>query len=340
MIKKIQHLTLLFTLASVTLFAQQSRQVNPVPHREVSGFSLPTADIQLRAETDTLLFPAAVEDCSNSVTSFTLSGGWGFVGGTNFYGDLEKAQRLIYTANSPYRVTEVWSFFADAVAVGDGTSRIKVYAVNATTGGPGDLLGTSNALKTSALATDPEGVPVTIFPFSMPVTVTDDEFFVSLDLTDLYAAEDTVGIFSTNDNCGSGVDSWELFGDGETWVPINDDASWQLEANWVMGAVVEFDESTGVNDPFVARNGLRLFPATPNPTNHWVNLPYQLESTSTVEVEVYSADGKLLQRIHKGEQLSGQYAERLDVQALPNGTYVYGIVTNESRIMSRFVISR
>ena len=77
----------------------------------------------------------------------------------------------------------------------------------------------------------------------------------------------------------------------------------------------------------------------PNPANNWIELPYEIESSSSIRIEVYSADGKLLQRMNKGQQLSGRYAERLNIQALPSGTYIYGILTDQSRIMSRFVVS-
>jgi hypothetical protein len=335
--KKLQLLTILLTVVCFNLWGQ-SRIANPTPDRKVSGFTLPSTEIQSRAETDTLLYPAASEDCGGSVTSFTITGQWGYLAGTNGYGDLEKAQRLIYTANTPYNVIEVWAFFSDAAVKNNGNLRAKVYAIDAATDGPGVLLGESDDIKTADIETDPMDVPVTIFPFTDPATVTDDEFFVSIDMSDLYAAQDTVGLFQTDEDCGSGDDAWELFSDGTTWVPINDGSSWGLEANWALGAVVEFGETTDVNDPFVAQKGLRLFPAMPNPASNWVDLPYQIEASNQVYIEVYSADGKLLQRINKGQQLSGRYAERFDIQALPSGTYVYGIITDQSRIMSRFVV--
>ncbi|MFN7115221.1 MAG: T9SS type A sorting domain-containing protein [Saprospiraceae bacterium] len=337
--KKLQLLTFVLTLASFPLWAQQARQVNVKPTRSATTFTLPQSDLQLRAQQDTILFPAAEEDCSNQVTSFGITGNWGLVAGTNEYGDREKAQRLFYNANSPYRVTEVWGFFAEAAVVGNGTIRAKVYAANAANGGPGTLLGTSRTLNTSNVRTDAQGVPVTIFPFSTPATVSDDEFFVSIDFSALYAAGDTVGLFHTRQDCGSGDDTWELFSDGTTWAAVNSDLSWQFDANWIVAAVVEFDASTSVKDPFVAQNGLQIFPAVPNPTHDWVQLPYQLESNTTVNIEVYSADGKLLQRMYKGEQLSGRYVEQIDTQSLANGTYVYSIVTEKSRILSRFVVS-
>ncbi|MFN7115222.1 MAG: T9SS type A sorting domain-containing protein [Saprospiraceae bacterium] len=315
----------------------QTRVAKPTAQRKV--FTLPQADIQVRQETDTIFFPAAAEECGNLVTSYEVSEVWGFVAGTNGYGDLEKAQRLVYTNNSPYVVREVWGFFAYASAVDTGNLRMKIYRVDAATGGPAELLATSEDIRTSDIQTDTVGILPTIFAFEDSVVLNDTSFFASLDLSDLYEAEDTVALFMTNDTCGRGADAWELFSDGATWLPINDRNSWQLNANWIIAAVVEFNETTDVDDPFVAQKGLRIFPPSPNPTNNWVNLPFQLDNTSTVDIEIYSTNGALLQRLHLGQKLPGQHTVEVDVQSLPPGAYVYGIITNEARLMSRFVVS-
>lgn len=340
MTKRIYFLTLLLFATSFCLHAQE-RTIRATPERTAT-FSLPKFDVQSRVTSDTILYPAAALECGNFVTTFLVgpSGIWGYVAGTNGYGDLEKAQRLVYTANSPYRIVEVWGFFAEATAVGNGALRMKVYTVDPQTGGPDSLLGQSSDLRTRDLKTDPQFVPITVFPFPTPVTIRNDTFFVSCDFSDLYAARDTVALYMT-DSCGFGADAWELFEDGTTWVSINTPMiSYGLNANWAVAAVVQFDESTDVNDPFVAQRGLQLFPASPNPTNDWINLPYNIENSSRVTIEVYATDGKLIQRLHRGQQQAGRYTEKLSVQSLPTGTYVYGIVTEEARIMSRFIVNR
>lgn len=333
----IQLLTFLLLLAAGSSFAQ-SRTAKPT-NRKVS-LERPKAEIQFRQTQDTVLYPAAAELCGNFLTSYTAGDNeWGYVSGTNSYNDLEKAQRLVYTANSPYTIREVWGFFAVASAVDTGTMRMKIYTVNAETGEPDSLLGVSDSLRTSDLELDTVSILPTIFTLSDSVTLTDTTFFVSLDLRDLYEANDTVALYMTQDTCGSGDDAWELFSDS-TWVPIaNADISWGLNANWVVAAVVEFNETTGLNDPFVAQKGLRIFPATPNPTNDWINVSYEIEMGSQITIEVYSTDGRLLQRQNLGQQAPGRYTEQLSVQNLAPGTYVYGIITDNTRLMSRFVVS-
>lgn len=315
----------------------QTRIAKPGARHAV--LSLPKSDLQVRQEMDTVLYPAAAAECGSFVTTYQVADVWGFIAGTNGYEDLEKAQRLVYTANSPYTIEEVWGFFAIADTVDNGPLRMRIYQVDPTTDGPGKLLGESEDISVSDIQTDTLAVLPTIFPMADSITLSDTTFFVSLDLSDLYNTRDTVALFMTNDTCGTGDDAWELFSDSVTWLPINDRNSWQLDANWAIAAVVSFGETTGIDDPFIAQKGLQIFPASPNPTNTWIELPFQLDAASIVNIEVYSADGRLLERHNLGQKLPGRHSMQLDVQAFPPGTYVYGIVTNEARLMSRFVVS-
>jgi hypothetical protein len=335
MTRRIQLLTLMMLCATISLQAQ-SREVT-APQRRAK-FTLPKSDIQLRQSQDTIFYPAASEDCGNFVFIYPAGDEWGYVGGTNGYGDIEKAQKLTYTANTPYTIKEVWGYFSNATAVGNGLLRMKVYTVDALTGAPDSLLGQSDSLRTSNLKTDSVQVPATVFRFSRPVVVRDTAFFVSADISALYTARDTVALFMTEADCGDGADAWERFSDS-TWVAIDSTVSWEIESNWVVAAVVEFNPTTGINDPFVANQGLRLFPAAPNPTSDWIELPYEIENASRITIEVYSADGKVLRRLNRGQQASGLYKERLNVNDLAPGTYVYGIITDETRMMSRFVVA-
>lgn len=285
---------------------------------------------------DTVLPPAFVNDCAFSPVSFTITDAWGFVGGMNEFQDLQKAQRVTYTQNTGYRVVEAWGFFSDAEVVGDGTLDINIFSVDEQTGAPGSLLGSSEPLNVSDIIIDDQQVLPTIFPFSTPVSVQDTQFFVSLDMSELYDTQDTVGLFLTPEGCGDGSDAWELFSDGATWAPFEE--SWELESNLYLFAVVEFDEATSVDDPFVQNNELTLFPAFPNPASAEVTLRYQLDEASDVAIELYTADGRLIRQMDQGRMVKGEHQQRINVSDLPAGAYVYSIVTTQSRLLSRFVV--
>ena len=197
------------------------RTHNPVPNLTKS-FSLDERPVASpRGIMDTLI-PAAFQDtCGLSVFSFTINGRWGFLAGTNEFGDREKAQRFSFDGASEFTVPEIWAFFAERSVVGDGNVVATVYD-DAGDGSPGTDLGSSSPVKTSELNIDPNSVLATVFTFDTPPTVTTPQFFASIDLSALYPANDTLGLLISNDGCGDGADSWELFSDGTTWVTIDD----------------------------------------------------------------------------------------------------------------------
>jgi len=325
-------------LLSGASFAQKTIGETTTVKARTLPFESP--ELQARQEMDTILPPAFFDECSNTILSF-FSNEWGFVGGMNNFGDLEKAQLINTSVSGMVTITEAWGFFDVAEVVGDGNLRMKIYETADPGDGPQNLLGQSDDLSVSSLQVDPQQILVTIFPFSEPVALSDSLFFLSCDFSDLYASQDTVSLLMTDDGCGSGDIAWELFDDGQTWVPISDtDFSWGLNSNWFVAAVYEFDAAASVNDPFVLQNGVRMSPAMPNPAQDWLELPYELQALRQVTLEIYAADGRRLRQIKKGPQLAGSYRERVDVSQLPDGIYVYGIVTEGTRLMSKFTIQR
>lgn len=292
-------------------------------------------------EQERLEAPVFQEACSDTLTSFFLGGdNWGPISGTNSFGDLEKAQELTFQTDVSIFVREVWGWFSVVSTVDDGEVRAKVYDRNPDADGPGALVATSSALKTSELNFGQGQIQPTAFVFEEPVPVLDFSFFASIDISDLYATSDTIALWHTQENCGDGATSWDLFSDGTTWAPVDDPNSWDLEANYLISAIIEFSTDVDQNAAFVTQKGLQLFPAFPNPAAETVNLKYRLDQTETVQIEVYSAQGQLLQKRDLGRRTPGEYTDAIDVSDLPAGAYVYGIVTDRARLMSRFVVSR
>lgn len=338
MIKRFTTFSFVLLFFAVTAFGQQ-RIMNPIPDR-VATRVLPTLEISPRAVMDTLVPPSWLLTCGTQAVSFTINGSWGFIGGTNQFQDTEKAQRYTFTEVSPVNITETWVFFSNASVVGDADVTVKIYSV-AANGEPDVLLGTSDVVKPSGFVLDDDVVLPTSFPFSNPALVEVTDFFVSVDFSDSYNnATDTLGIFMSEQDCGSGDDSWEKFGTGE-WFPIsNNTSSWGLDSDFWILPILEFEDPSNTTDAFAAKNGLQIFPARPNPAHERVDLPYELNKGSKVTIEVYAADGRLIERMDKGQLGPGSHVENYAVRHLPAGNYVYGIITEEARIMSRFVVNR
>lgn len=338
MIKRFTIFSFVLLSFAVSVFGQE-RVMNPTPNR-VATKALPTLDIAPRAVMDTLVPPSFLLSCGDQAVSFTINDNWGFIGGTNQFGDTEKAQQYSFAEVSPFNITEAWVFFAEAAVVGDADVKVNVYSV-ASNGEPDVLLGSSDPVKPSNFILDDQNAFPTSFTFSTPALVEVPDFFISVDFSDSYnTMTDTIGIFMSDQECGSGDDSWEKFSTGE-WFPIsNGTASWGLNSDFWILPILEFEDPSNTTDVFAAKNGLQIFPARPNPAYERVDFPFELSKGSKVTIEVYAADGRLVERLDKGQLGPGSYLENYNVRDLPAGSYVYGVITEEARIMSRFVVNK
>lgn len=332
----------LIVLLSFNVGLGQSKKVNPNPERTVKQTLIRTNNLaeprQLVA--DTIFPPIFVEDdCSLELFTFLNNQGWGFVAGQNSFIDLEKAQRFYFESDN-YSVSEVFLYFATVDVVGDGNAFAKIYEIDETNNGPGELVGVSEPVRASALNVDPMAIIPTQFVFTTPAQVTGGEFFVSIELDDLYEAQDTISLLMTDLDCGIGGDAWELFGDGETWVSMADSASWLIQSNLFMTAIVESDGVSATKNLLVGEQNIRLHDAFPNPTKDELLIDFELEMAAEIKIEIYGVDGQLLQQIDKKRLSPGKYTELISTVDLSDGTYFYGIMTDKGRLMSKFVVGK
>ncbi|MEZ4992627.1 MAG: T9SS type A sorting domain-containing protein [Saprospiraceae bacterium] len=338
-------LLLISLFISLSLAAQKRQFAGSITTKAYASF--PQQELEQRLALDTLVPPIFDDECSFNLAAFPLTNYWGRLGGMNGYGDKEKAQLLNNETNTIIRVNQGMAWFNRAKGVGNGNLRMKVYApdgtdANGRNGAPGTLLGQSDDLRVSDIQVDDSLVVTTFFPFSNPVTLGDNSFYMSVDMADLYATNDTVDLLHTLIGCGNGLESYELWSD-DSWNSMQDawsSSTTTFDINFFIFAIVEFDDPSGVVDPYVLQNGLRLFPAAPNPARNVVRLGYELEESGPVQIEIYSPDGRQLQKINLGQQPAGRYAEEIAVGDFPVGSYIYGVVTDKSRLMSKFVVNR
>ena len=334
-------ITLLFVFSlTLTVVFGQKKDAYLKPDKVVRNTYKPSTTAQPRfMEMDTIVSPVFLDSCSESLVFYPITSG-GTVGGVNSFGDLEKAQRMIYSQGN-FSVTSIFAFFAEVDIMGDGALTAKIYEVDAMTNGPGDLVNISDPIKVSDINIDPDIAVPTPFIFSTPATVSGNEFFVSIDFSALYATQDTAGLLMTIEDCGFAEDAWELFNDGETWVSMSDpDISWNLVANFFVIAALELDGVSSTNELLGSDGSIRLHDAFPNPAASSITIAYDLEVKSTVQLEIYTLDGKRLQQVNQGSQSSGAYQVVIPTGQLSEGLYLYGIVTDKGRLMNKFAIAR
>ena len=285
---------------------------------------------------DTLFPPIFFEECANEVFSFLNPVDWGFIGGTNSFADLEKAQKFSVENAEMIRIDQVGVFFAEAQIVSDGNVYVKIYDVDEATGGPGLLIGTSNTVKASEINIAQDNLLTTTFTFDNPPVVDGMAFFVSVNISELYTSLDTVSIFMSNIDCGNNNESWELFSDNATWASLADpDLSWNISSNFLMTAIVEYSETTSVvesSNPL----GINVYPL---PGSDRINIKYNLPESMTIRIDIYNMIGEKVYSSFKGDQPEGTHIQTTDISHLNNGTYFARISTQKSNSTTKIVVN-
>ncbi len=246
---------------------------------------------------------------------------------------------MTFTGSAEYEVIAAYAYFEEPSIVGDGMVKAIIYDVDSDTQSPGDSIGESVSLMVSALAVPDSFVNATFFPFleTSDARPASEHFFVSIDISQLYASQDTLALFSTNHGCGDGANTWDLVPGGQ-WFAVGDSAnSWNVDLDYLMGAVVEFDDATST-DAFVDNGALRLHPAYPNPSRSEVFLNFSLEDASEVSIQIYDLSGKRWRHFDLGDRSVGRHQYRVDLTHLTPGSYYYRIATDHGQLASRFVM--
>lgn len=312
----------------------QERQSQPVESSRMRLVDLPTG--YTRAANDTIRAASFTQPCGNTVLTYNSTNNWGFVAGTNGFGDKEKAQRLEYSTTADIDILEVWAFFAVAKPVGDGTVKMKLYNTFSD-GGPDALIGETGSSRVSGLGITDSAIVATIFPVIGNVSLSgESSFLASLDISGIYATNDTVGLFTTEEPCGDTTSSWELFSD-DTWANMSSSVTWGLQIDLYLASVISFDETSNITDR-LSLKGLAIGPAYPSPASQALTIPITLDQPTEIEVSIFDLNGRKLDSQSKGVLSGGEHAVSLDLNGLPSGLYTFLIQTPKGALGSKFVV--
>ncbi|MEM8582936.1 MAG: T9SS type A sorting domain-containing protein [Bacteroidota bacterium] len=274
---------------------------------------------------DTLTSPTLFEACSEMVFILEPTGddADGYVAGTNNFLDKEKAIFLTYAGGVPFTVTEVVAYFfpADDAAINDRELVAFISEAEAD-GSPGELLAESEPIAVRDLNVEEGVVLPTIFTFSEPVDMSSDEFFVSIDFTDIYESPiGNIGLWMTDAGCAYDPNpSWELWEDF-SWHNIEDTDTWQEEREWLIGAVVEAQPASTVDQ---GRNiDLKI---GPNPSFGQITIEYEQDRAGRLQVEILTSGSTKINTFDLGRQAAGTISHQLDLSALPDGMYFLRLI--------------
>lgn len=78
----------------------------------------------------------------------------------------------------------------------------------------------------------------------------------------------------------------------------------------------------------------------PNPVRTHTTLPFSLDATMPVALDVYDALGRHVARVADGEYAAGAYALPFDASGLASGVYVVRLHAGETLLQRRLVVTR
>lgn len=244
----------------------------------------------------------------------------GYAVGTNFFGDLAKAQE--FTVNSQKNISQVLFYFASKKKVApDSTSYllVNIYALDgtgtATTTAkacPGNVIHSRKLLLDSI---DTIAGHLTSINFDWALTNDSiNSFAVGFDMSNLDTA-DRVGLYSTKDSSAlKSQRSWEKQSDGNWYTMLK---SWPLDIDFAIFPVVD---TALVGVPTISNSNLQLN-LSPNPANENSFLTYNSTSTSPLKFTVYNSLGeKMMEQMIPTSVKKNQTIE-IQTRSLKSGLY-------------------
>lgn len=252
--------------------------------------------------------------------------GWGYVAGTNEYGDRGKYQRFeLY--ETPYLAAARVYFGAAIIAGAPDTIWVVVRDVDTT--GPGPVIAsvplTTDRLDTTGVGTLVEFDPRPQFQGEGFIT---DTLYIGIEWGE--SMDDTIGVFADSNGHGERMQRvWEYIYYQEAWrmwpwyQSPDPEFEWALDSDLWIKAYLS-TTATDAGDP-----ATRL-PATfsldqnyPNPFNPGTSIRFNLPERAFVTLAVYDPLGRRLSTVLSGEMEAGSHVVGFDASGLASGVYLY-----------------
>ncbi len=253
---------------------------------------------------------------ARTVTVSTEQGGWGYVAGTNSYGDIGKYQRFDLTTSAVLTGTKF--YFAGKTITGNADNfAVVVKQRDAATGAPGTTL-YSQSYSTSVIDVTTPGTSHNYFAISPGINLS-SPFFIGIEWVG--TIDDRFGLVMDADTEGNNEKrSWEKWDTGafhsmaEAWGTMDRDL-------WI---AAEIQVASGVEDgEEVIPTGYALHQNYPNPFNPSTVISYQIPTSAFVRLRVFDVLGNEVASLINKEQHGGYYNVTFNANNLTSGIYFY-----------------
>jgi len=163
---------------------------------------------------------------------------------------------------------------------------------------------------------------------------------------------DGQGIGFLNDElgwfAGYGFGLYETQDGGMSWdrkyETLNINRFFKVDSTFMLGAGFElyFFDQTSVSTIQLPTEATTKFPhaitnLSPNPTRDALTLDYRLDRSTSVLMDICSADGSYVHHIFKKDQSIGDHQVTIDISTLPTGPYFIVLRTHERHLNKMFI---
>lgn len=296
---------------------------------------------------------------SDTLALYTYPGG-GYVTGPNVYNDLGFAERYdINGHDSSITIIGAMTHFGGKVNPASAnsvnlkvwglSSRVTVTSSLAYRDFPSAGLDTVTVPFTQ-LGIGPSSDTVKSFFFPHPTDTIQGAFFIGYDVNYTFSAlnGDTIGLYSTTNgqrngnlyditmNTGLGEDVDTTY---DTVINVQNATLWSdytwhdnytqndsMFVNLAVFPIVVVGHPTGISG--VTHKDLTFFGNYPNPASDVTRIRFALARQADVTITLMDMQGHILHTNSLSKQVSGEHIVELPVATLPQGNYVYSIVTS------------
>jgi hypothetical protein len=276
--------------------------------------------------------------------------GWGFIAGTNEYGDVGKYQRFDYVSFDNTYVVGVHVYFGFKSIV-DYADTVWIVARGAGPDGiPGDLLEVIE-IRTDELDTTGVG---NVYYFHDPQLLEGlgfvaDTIFLGVEWSPWDTTQsDTLALLCDPDGSGEGLQRvWENIFYNEAWTMwpwINSpDANfeWTLDSDLWIAALTNPTPPTSVGDQAGVPTDFMLSQNYPNPFNPSTSFEFRVRTKGLTTLKVFTVLGEEVATVFASEAEPGRlYRATFNAASLPSGLYFARLESGVDQMVRKMLLMK
>lgn len=261
----------------------------------------------------------------------------GYAVGTNFFGDIAKAQEFTVDDTTRYNIRKVMFFFAaKKKAAQDSFLLVNIYKIDSIGFAAGN---TTKACPDSIIATrklfldsiDTIAGHPTVLDFEWGVS-TKGKFAIGFDMSHLDTA-DRVGLYSTKDSSALKTElSWEKQSNGRWYTMLR---SWPLDVDFAIFPIVD---KTAIGIKELDNQNTLTLSIHPNPANSATIIQFTLTESSPVQLNISDKSGKMIQQKKYSLIEKGMHTLNIPTSELADGVYALTIQTLTSAKSIKLIV--